>query len=81
NMGAWSFAADFIEEVARGVGLKHARPRYAGRLSAASPATGLASRHLAEQASLVDDALAIGKPALSRIAMRKDRQARSGRHG
>jgi len=78
NMGAWSFVNDFIEEVARGLGAKHARPRYAGRLSAASPATGLASRHQAEQASLVDDALTIGKPALSRIAMRKARQAKNG---
>jgi 2-oxoglutarate dehydrogenase E1 component len=33
------------------------RPRYAGRAAAASPATGLAKRHAAEQAALIADAL------------------------
>ncbi len=75
NMGAWGFVIDFIEEIARDIGVKHPRPRYAGRPSAASPATGLASRHLAEQIRLVDDALAIGKPSLSRIASRKAQEA------
>jgi 2-oxoglutarate dehydrogenase E1 component len=35
------------------------RPRYAGRLAAASPATGLAKRHAAQQAALVADALSL----------------------
>ena len=36
------------------------RPSYAGRDEAASTATGLHSRHVAEQAKLVDEALTIG---------------------
>ena len=38
-------------------GLKPKRPVYAGRVAAASPATGLAKRHLAEQAALIAQAL------------------------
>ena len=33
------------------------RARYAGRKASASPATGLAKRHVAEQGALVADAL------------------------
>jgi len=71
NMGAWAFANAFIEEVAEEVGCKNPRPRYAGRSSAASPATGSNQRHRAEQAELIDDALTLGKVALKRIAARK----------
>jgi 2-oxoglutarate dehydrogenase E1 component len=71
NMGAWAFANGFIEEVAEEVGCKNPRPRYAGRPSAASPATGSNQRHRTEQAELIDDALTLGKAALSRIAARK----------
>ena len=42
--------------------------------SAASPATGLMKRHFEEQAELVDDALTVGKQAMSRIATRKAQQ-------
>ena len=38
-------------------GSSRKRPRYAGRAAAASPATGLAKRHAAEQAALIADAL------------------------
>ena len=71
NMGAWSFVSTFIEEVAEDVGFDRPKPRYAGRLSAASPATGLNARHVAEQAELIDDALTLGKKPMSRIAARK----------
>jgi 2-oxoglutarate dehydrogenase E1 component len=71
NMGAWAFANAFIEEVAEEVGCRNPRPRYAGRRSAASPATGSNQRHRAEQAELIDDALTLGKAALKRIAARK----------
>lgn len=74
-MGAWSFVADFMDDIAAAIGAKHARIRYAGRPSAASPATGLAKRHQAEQARLVDEALTIGKPHLSRIGTRKAEEA------
>jgi 2-oxoglutarate dehydrogenase E1 component len=71
NMGAWAFVSTFIEEVAEELGFKNPRPRYAGRLSAASPATGSFKRHQEQQAALLDDALTVGKKAMSRIATRK----------
>jgi 2-oxoglutarate dehydrogenase E1 component len=57
NMGAWSFAAPNIEEVMAKLGMA-GRPRYVGRPAAASPATGLASRHAKEQRALIEAALA-----------------------
>ncbi len=75
NMGAWSFVADFMEDITAAVDAKYPRPRYAGRASAASPATGSAKRHQAEQARLIDDALTVGKPHLSRIATRRAEEA------
>ena len=70
-MGAWAFANSFIEEVAEEAGCEKPRPRYAGRPSAASPATGQHARHVQEQAALIDDALTLGKTAMRRIAARK----------
>ena len=58
NMGAWSFVEPNIEWVLTKVGVPNARPRYTGRAATASTATGLASRHGAELASFLDDALA-----------------------
>ncbi|MEX0923595.1 MAG: 2-oxoglutarate dehydrogenase E1 component [Rhodovibrionaceae bacterium] len=75
NMGAWTFAENFIEDIAEEAGAAKPRPRYAGRPSAASPATGLASRHAREQAELIEEALTTGKPRMSRIAYRKAREA------
>ncbi|CAN5168484.1 2-oxoglutarate dehydrogenase E1 component [soil metagenome] len=57
NNGAWFFVEPYIEETLADAGVKVARPRYAGRKASASPATGLAKRHQAEQAALVADAL------------------------
>ncbi|MGF1594224.1 MAG: 2-oxoglutarate dehydrogenase E1 component [Kiloniellaceae bacterium] len=71
NMGAWSFVSTFIEEVAEEVGFDRPRPRYAGRPSAASPATGSHKRHVVEQASLLDDALTLGKKRMGRIESRR----------
>ena len=80
NKGAWSFVEPFIEELADEIGFKEARPRYAGRMSAASPATGSASRHAAEQAELIDEALTLGKKRMGRVAARKARyEASSGK--
>ncbi len=56
NNGAWSFVDRLIEDAALSVG-KNLRPIYAGREDAASPATGLAKRHKAQQESLVSLAL------------------------
>ena len=41
------------------IGAKHSRPTYVGRATSASPATGLASEHKAQQAALVNEALSI----------------------
>ncbi len=57
NNGAWSFVEPFIEESLANAGGKVARPLYAGRSAAASPATGLMKRHQTEQAALIADAL------------------------
>jgi 2-oxoglutarate dehydrogenase E1 component len=75
NMGAWTLVSDFIEETAREMGCEHPKPRYAGRDSAASPATGLAKRHHAEQADLVDAALTVGIEHVGRIAARTAKRA------
>ncbi|MBD9525947.1 MULTISPECIES: 2-oxoglutarate dehydrogenase E1 component [Paracoccus] len=60
NMGGWTFVEPNIEWVLNRIGAKHSRPRYVGRAAAASPATGLASRHKAEQESLVNEAITVG---------------------
>jgi 2-oxoglutarate dehydrogenase E1 component len=59
NMGAWSFIADRVEEVAEKLGFTEPRPRYAGRAPSASPATGVHRRHQEEQERLVDVALTV----------------------
>ncbi len=59
NQGAWTFMEPNIEWVLNRIGAKHTRPRYVGRATAASPATGLASQHKAQQAALVNEALSI----------------------
>jgi 2-oxoglutarate dehydrogenase E1 component len=59
NQGAWSFIEPNIEWVLDRIGAKSKRPAYVGRATSASPATGLASAHKAQQAALVDEALTI----------------------
>ncbi|MDP3674738.1 MAG: 2-oxoglutarate dehydrogenase E1 component [Novosphingobium sp.] len=59
NNGAWFFVEGCIEEALKAAKAKPQRPRYAGRASSASPATGLASRHQMEQGALVADALGL----------------------
>ncbi|MCP5086223.1 MAG: 2-oxoglutarate dehydrogenase E1 component [Rhodobacteraceae bacterium] len=59
NQGAWFFMEPNIEWVLTRIKHKNTRPAYAGRSASASPATGLASRHKAEQQALVDDALTV----------------------
>jgi 2-oxoglutarate dehydrogenase E1 component len=55
NMGAWTHVDRRIEAVLN----DGRRPVYVGRPAAASPATGLAKRHAAEQMRLVEGALVI----------------------
>ncbi len=57
NMGAWSFIEPYLEWVFDHIGAKQRRARYAGRPAAASPATGLMSRHLAQLEAFLEDAL------------------------
>ena len=61
NQGAWTFIEPNIEWVLGRIKAKHGRPTYAGRAASASPATGLASAHKAQQAALIDDALTLKK--------------------
>jgi 2-oxoglutarate dehydrogenase E1 component len=60
NSGAWNFVDRRIEKVLLKNGNKAQRPSYVGREAAASPATGLARTHQAEQAALVAAALGRG---------------------
>ena len=59
NNGAWFFVECQIEESLTNGGHAGKRPVYAGRDAAASPATGLASRHKAQQEQLVAEALGL----------------------
>ncbi len=59
NQGAWTFIEPNIEWVLTRIKAKHTRPRYVGRATSASPATGLASQHKAQQQALVNEALSI----------------------
>jgi len=57
NMGAWFYTRPRMVTVAREILGKDTVFRYAGRRAAASPATGLAKLHTAEQTSVVDYAV------------------------
>jgi len=59
NMGAWTFVDRRLEKLLGGLDIAAKRPVYVGRAEAASPATGLAKTHAAEQAALVRTALAL----------------------
>ena len=64
-----------IEEALADAGHEGMRPRYAGREAAASPATGLAKRHKAQQEALVAVALGLadgGKTAQAQDAQPQD---------
>ncbi|HQU05274.1 MAG TPA: 2-oxoglutarate dehydrogenase E1 component, partial [Acidocella sp.] len=59
NNGAWTFLDRRIESVLVCLNNAAKRPSYVGRAAAASPATGLAKVHTAEQAALVNEALSV----------------------
>ncbi|MDO6728534.1 2-oxoglutarate dehydrogenase E1 component [Marinovum sp. 2_MG-2023] len=59
NQGAWTFMEPNLEWVLNRIKATHNRPIYVGRAASASPATGLASQHKAQQAALIDQALTI----------------------
>ncbi len=58
NMGAWHFVEPYLEWVLNQVGGAARRPIYAGRAASAATATGIASKHLAQQKTLLGEALA-----------------------
>jgi 2-oxoglutarate dehydrogenase E1 component len=60
NMGPWMYVDRRIEKVLHRLETKAYRPVYVGREPAASPATGLARTHMAQQARLVTTALGLG---------------------
>ena len=74
NQGYWAHVEPRIERRLGEAGLKPKRPIYAGREAAASPATGLAKRHAAEQAALIAD-------ALGHSSARNARRGKRARHG
>ncbi|MEQ9110054.1 MAG: 2-oxoglutarate dehydrogenase E1 component [Rhodospirillaceae bacterium] len=57
NMGCWTFVDRRIEYALEEIDIKAKRPVYAGRMPAASPATGLMKVHVKEQNQLVEWAL------------------------
>ncbi|QDH17003.1 2-oxoglutarate dehydrogenase E1 component [Swingsia samuiensis] len=57
NNGAWTFVDRRIEHTLREAQHKVTRPRYVGRPSAASPATGLPGAHIVQQEKLIKEAL------------------------
>jgi 2-oxoglutarate dehydrogenase E1 component len=71
NNGSWSFVEPFIEEALTAAGKRGMRARYAGRMAAASPATGLMSRHQTEQGALVSNALGLSVRAEIRRTKKK----------
>jgi 2-oxoglutarate dehydrogenase E1 component len=68
NNGAWTFVQPLLEASLAEAGLANIRPQYAGRDAGASPATGLAKRHAAEQAALIAAALGHSSPAGAAVA-------------
>jgi 2-oxoglutarate dehydrogenase E1 component len=63
NQGYWNHVEPRIERRLGEAGLTPKRPIYAGRPAAASPATGFAKRHAAEQAALIAQALGHSRQA------------------
>ncbi|MBR0647820.1 2-oxoglutarate dehydrogenase E1 component [Plastoroseomonas hellenica] len=59
NMGAWTYVDRRIEGVLKELDIKAKRPEFIGREEAASPATGLAKVHAAQQEALVREALGL----------------------
>ena len=59
NQGGWSFMEPNLEWVLSRINAAASRPRYIGRASSASPATGLASTHKNQQEALINEALSI----------------------
>ncbi len=59
NQGGWTFIEPNLEWVLTRIKAANQRPEFVGRPASASPATGLASQHKAQQAALVAAALGL----------------------
>ena len=59
NQGGWFFVEPILEMILGHISHSSGRADYAGRQSAASPATGLAKQHIEQQGKLIDQALEI----------------------
>ena len=59
NQGGWFFVEPILEMILGHVSHSPGRAEYAGRQSAASPATGLAKQHIEQQGKLIDQALEV----------------------
>ena len=76
NMGSWTYLIEPMDRLLGDLGLGDKRVKYVGREAAASPATGSAKRHLAEQQAIVNASLsvpprAVKKPAVSGNSTKK----------
>jgi 2-oxoglutarate dehydrogenase E1 component len=78
NNGYWNFVEPFVEQCLVEAGVRPRRPVYAGRAASASPATGLAKRHAAEQAALIADALGHSSSPLTAGSSEAAPQRRAG---
>nr|WP_314442957.1 2-oxoglutarate dehydrogenase E1 component [uncultured Sphingomonas sp.] len=78
NNGSWFFVEEYLEDALRAAG-KSFRPTYAGRGASASPATGLAKRHVAEQTALIAAALGTGAAALAAEEAAQDTVRHAGK--
>jgi len=70
NMGSWTYIREPLEDHVAKLGYK-GKVLYAGRAAAAAPATGLARKHVAEQAALVDEAITVPGHAPRAVAATK----------
>ena len=58
-MGAWTFVEPYLEFCLDKAGARQGRPAYAGRDASASTATGVLSKHQAQQKKLIEEALGL----------------------
>ncbi|MCF3935982.1 2-oxoglutarate dehydrogenase E1 component [Acuticoccus sp. M5D2P5] len=56
NMGSWTFVQPYLDWCLQQTKMQNDRPRYMGRPAAASPATGLAARHVQQMQAFIDQA-------------------------
>ena len=73
NMGPWNFMMEKMQSVFGALGRNREMLKYVGRVESASPATGLMSKHVKEQETLVGEALSLG-PGKERSQRKKSQK-------